>query len=249
MTPHPRFQHLIPGGDYIMGGDGLSDCDAHGTIVASMIGAAPGQRRGTATGGAAQAGHHSDHRAATESATAADRDVVTVAADRDDGSRGASPQTEAPPSPGPRRTTSAGSASRAGSPSQQPGARRVSRSGARPGTASGSRIVTQRRHGDDTQLPRWRAGGSRSINLRPLDPPSACTAATTAHRPARASGARRVQRHRPRCRHHLDPPVQPGLRPQRRLHRRRGSADRGEDHQHRDHGAGDRACRQHGGAR
>jgi len=41
VTPHPRFQHLIPGGDYIMAGDGLSDCDAHGTIVASMIGAAP----------------------------------------------------------------------------------------------------------------------------------------------------------------------------------------------------------------
>jgi len=40
VTPHPRFPHLIPGGDYIMGGDGLSDCDAHGTIVASMIGAA-----------------------------------------------------------------------------------------------------------------------------------------------------------------------------------------------------------------
>src|ERR1700760_4651509 len=41
VSPHPRFQHLFPGGDYIMGGDGLSDCDAHGTIVASMIGAAP----------------------------------------------------------------------------------------------------------------------------------------------------------------------------------------------------------------
>jgi membrane-anchored mycosin MYCP len=40
VTPHPRFPHLIPGGDYIMAGDGLSDCDAHGTIVASMIGAA-----------------------------------------------------------------------------------------------------------------------------------------------------------------------------------------------------------------
>ncbi|SPM36737.1 peptidase S8 [Mycobacterium rhizamassiliense] len=40
VSPHPRFQHLIPGGDYVMGGDGLSDCDAHGTIVASMIGAA-----------------------------------------------------------------------------------------------------------------------------------------------------------------------------------------------------------------
>jgi membrane-anchored mycosin MYCP len=32
---------VAPGGDYIMGGDGLTDCDAHGTIVASVIGAAP----------------------------------------------------------------------------------------------------------------------------------------------------------------------------------------------------------------
>jgi membrane-anchored mycosin MYCP len=43
VTPHPRLPHLIPGGDYVMGGgDGLSDCDAHGTIVASMIAALPG---------------------------------------------------------------------------------------------------------------------------------------------------------------------------------------------------------------
>jgi membrane-anchored mycosin MYCP len=42
VTPHPRLPNLIPGGDYVMaGGDGLSDCDAHGTIVASMIGAQP----------------------------------------------------------------------------------------------------------------------------------------------------------------------------------------------------------------
>jgi membrane-anchored mycosin MYCP len=41
VTPHPRLPHLVPGGDYVMaGGDGLSDCDAHGTIVASMIGGA-----------------------------------------------------------------------------------------------------------------------------------------------------------------------------------------------------------------
>ncbi|SRX92926.1 putative alanine and proline rich membrane-anchored mycosin MycP2 (serine protease) (subtilisin-like protease) (subtilase-like) (mycosin-2) [Mycobacterium tuberculosis H37Rv] [Mycobacterium shimoidei] len=32
---------VVAGGDYIMGGDGLMDCDAHGTIVASVIGAAP----------------------------------------------------------------------------------------------------------------------------------------------------------------------------------------------------------------
>ncbi|OBB64303.1 type VII secretion-associated serine protease mycosin [Mycobacterium sp. 852014-50255_SCH5639931] len=46
VSPHPRFPRLIPGGDYVMGGDGLSDCDAHGTIVASMIGAAPANGAG-----------------------------------------------------------------------------------------------------------------------------------------------------------------------------------------------------------
>jgi len=47
VTPHPRLPHLIPGGDYVMaGGDGLSDCDAHGTIVASMIGGAPASAEG-----------------------------------------------------------------------------------------------------------------------------------------------------------------------------------------------------------
>jgi hypothetical protein len=34
VTPGPRLP-VIAGGDYVMGGDGLSDCDAHGTIVAS----------------------------------------------------------------------------------------------------------------------------------------------------------------------------------------------------------------------
>lgn len=32
---------VVAGGDYIMSGDGLMDCDAHGTIVASVISAAP----------------------------------------------------------------------------------------------------------------------------------------------------------------------------------------------------------------
>ena len=49
VTPHPRLPHLVPGGDYVMGGDGLSDCDAHGTLVASTIGAAPAS--GEAPGG------------------------------------------------------------------------------------------------------------------------------------------------------------------------------------------------------
>ncbi len=40
VTPSPRLP-VVAGGDYIMGEDGLSDCDAHGTIVSSIIGAAP----------------------------------------------------------------------------------------------------------------------------------------------------------------------------------------------------------------
>jgi membrane-anchored mycosin MYCP len=42
-TPNPRFSSLFPGGDYVMGlpNGGLTDCESHGTIVASIIGAAP----------------------------------------------------------------------------------------------------------------------------------------------------------------------------------------------------------------
>lgn len=40
VSPTPRLP-VVAGGDYIMGGDGLTDCDAHGTIVASLISAAP----------------------------------------------------------------------------------------------------------------------------------------------------------------------------------------------------------------
>lgn len=36
----PRLP-VRPGGDYVTGGDGLTDCDGHGTIVASVIAAAP----------------------------------------------------------------------------------------------------------------------------------------------------------------------------------------------------------------
>jgi len=47
VTPDTRLPHLIGGGDYITaGGDGLSDCDAHGTLVAGIIGAAPSSADG-----------------------------------------------------------------------------------------------------------------------------------------------------------------------------------------------------------
>lgn len=47
VTPSPRLP-ARPGGDYIMGGDGLTDCDAHGTIVASVIAAKPSDQDGVA---------------------------------------------------------------------------------------------------------------------------------------------------------------------------------------------------------
>ena len=41
VTPHPRLGTVTPGGDYVSSGDGLSDCDAHGTLVAGIIAADP----------------------------------------------------------------------------------------------------------------------------------------------------------------------------------------------------------------
>jgi membrane-anchored mycosin MYCP len=41
VSRHPRLPNLDPGGDYVAAdGDGLSDCDAHGTLLAGIIGAA-----------------------------------------------------------------------------------------------------------------------------------------------------------------------------------------------------------------
>ncbi|NEW40658.1 type VII secretion-associated serine protease mycosin [Nocardia cyriacigeorgica] len=41
VQPNPRLPTVVGGGDYVTaGGDGLSDCDAHGTLIAGIIGAA-----------------------------------------------------------------------------------------------------------------------------------------------------------------------------------------------------------------
>lgn len=41
VNPHPRLRVLEGGGDYVSNTDGLQDCDAHGTLVAGIIAAAP----------------------------------------------------------------------------------------------------------------------------------------------------------------------------------------------------------------
>ncbi|MCG5433052.1 type VII secretion-associated serine protease mycosin [Mycobacterium sp. MYCO198283] len=45
VTPNPRLPRVYAGGDYVMGeaNGGLDDCDAHGTVVASIIGAQPSE--------------------------------------------------------------------------------------------------------------------------------------------------------------------------------------------------------------
>ena len=84
VTPHPRLPHLVPGGDYVMGGgDGLSDCDAHGTIVASMIGGAPARRRGPRGAGTAATAAGSDQGTTAAGAASAD-DQRGAAASPDD---------------------------------------------------------------------------------------------------------------------------------------------------------------------
>lgn len=41
VAPNPRLPRLTGLGDYVDGGDGLSDCDMHGTLVAAVIGGQP----------------------------------------------------------------------------------------------------------------------------------------------------------------------------------------------------------------
>jgi membrane-anchored mycosin MYCP len=59
VAPHPLLgSRLRGGGDYLTGGDGLDDCDGHGTAVAGLLAAGPvrGQPTGTPVGIAPRAG-------------------------------------------------------------------------------------------------------------------------------------------------------------------------------------------------
>ena len=239
VTPHPRFQHLIAGGDYVMaGGDGLSDCDAHGTIVASMIGAAPASGAAGAAGGPAQAGDHSDHRAAAESAAATDGDAVAATADRDDGS--ARPRRRSTASVRSAATTTARRHRRPPSPaSQAPG----------PPPAPG-RGQPRRRHGHYSHWALRRRAGDRGRQSDRAAPAGSDAQTAT----ATAAATRR---------HRVGPAdAYSGIAPDvdiisiRQSSQAFGLKDAytgdedpqtpAEDRQHSDDGAGDRARRQHG---
>ena len=80
VTPNPRFPSLFAGGDYVQGlpNGGLTDCDNHGSFVASIIGAAPSNpasrpapetgrcgRTGRTAAGAGQSSTAAAHAAST----------------------------------------------------------------------------------------------------------------------------------------------------------------------------------------
>lgn len=46
VNPNVRLPNLIGGGDYVMGGNGLEDCDHHGTLIAGIIAARPSEGDG-----------------------------------------------------------------------------------------------------------------------------------------------------------------------------------------------------------
>lgn len=48
VAPHARLPRLTGGGDYVSTGDGLDDCDLHGTVVAGIIAARPSAADGFA---------------------------------------------------------------------------------------------------------------------------------------------------------------------------------------------------------
>ncbi|WP_343946307.1 type VII secretion-associated serine protease mycosin, partial [Pseudonocardia zijingensis] len=96
VAPHPLLgARLQGGGDYLTGGDGLDDCDGHGTAVAGLLAAAPvrGERSSTPLGIAPQAqvlairqsspsfdvpGPDGGRRAAGDTATLAEAVVLAV---------------------------------------------------------------------------------------------------------------------------------------------------------------------------
>lgn len=79
VAPHPRLPGVVPGGDYVSGGDGTQDCDAHGTLVAGIIAAAADSKsNGSPAGVAPEATVISIRQSSSKFAPAGDRSRAAV---------------------------------------------------------------------------------------------------------------------------------------------------------------------------
>ena len=85
VSKHRRLPDVVPGGDYVSSGDGTQDCDAHGTLVAGIIAAAPDSSADSFSGVAPEATLISIRQSSARFARASDRshtgvgDVETMA--------------------------------------------------------------------------------------------------------------------------------------------------------------------------
>jgi membrane-anchored mycosin MYCP len=85
VTRHRSLRDVVPGGDYVATGDGTQDCDAHGTLVAGIIAAAPDSNADGFAGVAPEATLISIRQSSAKFAPASDRsgtgvgDVETLA--------------------------------------------------------------------------------------------------------------------------------------------------------------------------
>ena len=85
VSRHRRLPDVVPGGDYVSSGDGTQDCDAHGTLVAGIIAAAPDSSADSFSGVAPEATLISIRQSSARFARASDRshtgvgDVETMA--------------------------------------------------------------------------------------------------------------------------------------------------------------------------
>ena len=85
VSRHRRLPDVVPGGDYVSSGDGTQDCDAHGTLVAGIIAAAPDPHHAGFSGVAPEATVISIRQSSAKFAPAGDRsrrgigDVDTMA--------------------------------------------------------------------------------------------------------------------------------------------------------------------------
>ena len=78
VSRHRRLPNVVPGGDYVSTGDGTQDCDAHGTLVAGIIAAAPDSKADSFSGVAPDVTLISIRQSSAKFAPASDRSGAGV---------------------------------------------------------------------------------------------------------------------------------------------------------------------------